>query len=264
MHAELAVLAFVVAGSAAVYSTWSPCGLSMLSQLTPVAERARGNRFRVSSAWFMLGALTGGATLGAGVAGLTAVVRAIEFPSEVAAAAAALVALSAAALDARVLPWAPPFFRRQVNEDWLTSYRSWVYGLGFGWQIGAGITTYVMTSAVFVLIALGALSASPWIAFAAAMTFAIVRGLAVFASAFCSTYEELLSFHRRMAMNEPLARRGVVGVLVLVAGTAAMSARGWLGLVAIAACAAAAGAWARRPKPQMENSCQVSGTPLSV
>ena len=60
----------------------------------------------------------------------------------------------------------PPFLRRQVNEDWLTNYRPWVYGGGFGWQIGAGVTTYVMTAAVPLMIMLGALDAKPWAALA--------------------------------------------------------------------------------------------------
>ena len=42
----------------------------------------------------------------------------------------------------------PPFLHRQVDDDWLSAYRPWVYGVGFGWQIGAGVTTYTMTAAV--------------------------------------------------------------------------------------------------------------------
>ena len=29
-----------------------------------------------------------------------------------------------------------PSHTRQVNEAWLDEYRGWVYGGGFGWQIG--------------------------------------------------------------------------------------------------------------------------------
>ena len=49
---------------------------------------------------------------------------------------------------ARCFGFGPPFLCRQVNEAWLSKYRPWVYGGGFGWQIGAGVTTYVMTAAV--------------------------------------------------------------------------------------------------------------------
>src|SRR5205085_11088620 len=51
--------------------------------------------------------------------------------------------------DTGLLGIAPPFFLRQVNEDWLGRYRSWLYASGFGWQVGAGVTTYIMTAAVF-------------------------------------------------------------------------------------------------------------------
>ena len=76
--------------------------------------------------------------------------------------ALALVALGAfagATVDTKLLGFGPPFLCRQVNQDWLLNYRSWVYGGGFGWQIGAGVTTYVMTAAVPLMIVVGALGA---------------------------------------------------------------------------------------------------------
>src|SRR4051812_44691871 len=49
----LGVLGVLVAVAAAVRSTWSPCGQSMLSQLTPVGEASRGYRYRTTAAWFI-------------------------------------------------------------------------------------------------------------------------------------------------------------------------------------------------------------------
>ena len=77
------------------------------------------------------------------------------------------------AVDSGVLGFAPPFFKRQVNEYWLGKYRAWFYGSGFGWQIGAGVTTYIMTAAVFVTVAFGALSAGPWAALAIGVMFGL-------------------------------------------------------------------------------------------
>ena len=54
---------------------------------------------------------------------------------------------------------------RQVNEVWLDRYRSWVYGAGFGWQIGVGLATYIVTAAVYLTIALAALTGEPATAF---------------------------------------------------------------------------------------------------
>ena len=34
-----------------------------------------------------------------------------------------------------------PSVQRQVNEDWLVEFRGWVYGFGFGAQLGAGVAT---------------------------------------------------------------------------------------------------------------------------
>ena len=65
------LLTFAAAGTAlvaAARSTWSPCGLSMLSSITPFGEKSRGNRYPVTAAWFVVGAAAGGATLGSTVA----------------------------------------------------------------------------------------------------------------------------------------------------------------------------------------------------
>ena len=122
--------------------------------------------------------------------------------------------------------FAPPFFKRQVNEYWLGRYRAWVYGSGFGWQIGAGITTYIMTAAVFVTVALGALTAGPVAALALGVCFGLVRGLAVLLTARLHTTAELFALHRRFdALGEPV-RRAVIGVQLAVAVVAMGAAWG--------------------------------------
>ena len=62
----VAVVAAVVAIAAAVRSTWSPCGLSMLSTITPFGERAKAHRYAGTATWFVVGAVLGGLTLGVG------------------------------------------------------------------------------------------------------------------------------------------------------------------------------------------------------
>ena len=64
----IVTLGVVIALAAAVRSTWSPCGLSMLSQITPVAEAGRHQRFGRTAAWFVAGAVLGGLTLGGAAA----------------------------------------------------------------------------------------------------------------------------------------------------------------------------------------------------
>ena len=60
----IVAVALAVAVVAAVRGVWSPCGLSMLSALNPLAERARGHRFGVTAAWYAAGGVLGGALLG--------------------------------------------------------------------------------------------------------------------------------------------------------------------------------------------------------
>ena len=60
----VAVLGVIVALAAAVRSSWSPCGRSMLSSITPIGERGRGNRYGATATGFVIGGLVGGACLG--------------------------------------------------------------------------------------------------------------------------------------------------------------------------------------------------------
>jgi hypothetical protein len=249
MHGVILAIGVVLAVAAAVRSTWSPCGLSMLSQITPIAEVGRGNRFGRTAAWFVIGAVLGGATLGAIMAVGAALARAAGVSAVAALVVIAAGALVTAALDARALRAAPPFLRRQVNEDWLANYRPWVYGGGFGWQIGVGVATYIMTAAVFLLIGVGVLGASPWFAVAIAVIFGLVRGLAVLLGAPLRSLAALHAFHRRFqAWAEPV-RLAVVGVQLAVAVIAAWAAAGVVGaMVATVAAAAVVLQAARRDR----------------
>src|SRR3546814_11396773 len=93
-----------------------------------------------------------------------------------------------------------PSHIRQVNERWLEQYRPWVYGGGFGWQIGVGLATYVTTAAVYLMVALAALTASPLLAFAVVTGFGFVRGLAVLLG------RSLTSFARKIGRASCRAR----------------------------------------------------------
>jgi hypothetical protein len=211
----------VIALAAAARSTWSPCGLSMLSQITPLAEAGRGQKFVRTASWFIAGAVLGGATLGFGMAGAAFAWRAGDAGPTAAIALVGCGALASAAIDARVLGFGPPFLRRQVDDAWLSQYRSWVYGSGFGWQIGVGVTTYVMTAAVPLMILLGALSANPSAAVAIGALFGFARGLAVLLGARLRSPAALLAFHRRFDAWSTPVRETVIGVELAVAVVAA-------------------------------------------
>src|SRR5215470_9365884 len=237
MEPAILGLGLVVAAAAAVRSTWSPCGQSMLSQITPIGEASRGYRYRATARWYVLGALAGGATLGAAMALLAVVVRALDARSSVLLVAAGFAAFAGAVVDSGVLGFGPPFLLRQVNELWLGKYRAWLYGTGFGWQIGAGVVTYIMTAAVFVTIALGALTAGPVTALVVGVAFGLVRGLAVYLTARVRSTADLYELHRRFdALGEPV-RRAVIGVQLAV-GVVALGLGGGALAAAIAAIVA--------------------------
>jgi len=214
------IFGIVIALAAAARSTWSPCGLSMLSQITPLAEAGRGQKYARTAGWFVMGATLGGLTLGAATAVAARACAAAGVTHTAALWTLAGCAIAAAAVDARVLGFAPPFVRRQVNEAWLQEFRPWVYGGGFGWQIGAGVTTYVMTAAVPLLVVIGALSRSAVAALTLGALFGLARGLAVLLGARLHTQAALFAFHRRFdAWTEPV-RRAVIAVQAAVAAAA--------------------------------------------
>lgn len=248
MTALLIALASVLAVAAAVRSTWSPCGLSMLSTITPIGERGRNHRWASTAAWFIAGAVLGGATLALGAAGLATAVAALDLSGTVRVGIVAVLAAVTLASDLNLGGFRLPSHTRQVNEVWLDQYRSWVYGGGFGWQIGVGLATYVTTSAVYLMVAVAALTASPLAAFAVVTGFGLVRGLAVLLGGRLTSPDRLMALHRRLAELLPTAQRGIVLVQAAVLAVAAGAAWGPVPAVGLGALGVAVTA-ARRPRP---------------
>jgi hypothetical protein len=199
----------------------------MLSSITPFGERSRRHRYSVTAAWFVFGATLGGACLGAAAAGLAALVslwRPAAHPAWL-AGMVALVAAGAAAVDSGVFGEVIPIWRRQVNDAWLSHYRSWVYGAGFGWQLGVGVATYIMTAAVFAVPVLAVATGNPGIAVAICTLYGLVRGLAVLLTRGAESPAQLRALHRRFADLGPAVRLGVIAVEIAVA--AAVLAVNW-------------------------------------
>jgi hypothetical protein len=237
--------AAVVALAAALRSTWSPCGRSMLSSLTPLSERSRGRSFGATASWYVTGSVLGGLTLGAAMALAALIVGAAGLSTTVILVAACAGALVAVASDAGAGGFHLPMHTRQVNEDWLDLYRGWVYGVGFGWQIGVGVGTFIMTAAVYLTIWLGALTASPFVALLLGGLFGLVRGLGILAARRCTTPDALSRLHQTLDRYDGVARRAVVVVEVGVAVLCGFAASPLLG-GAVAAVALVAGVVSER------------------
>lgn len=243
MDVVMTTALFAMAALTAVRSTWSPCGRSMLSTITPLGEAGRGTPYATSAAWFVGGAVVGGTCLGGTLAGVAALVAAAGGASPgLVAGLVALAALAAAASDTRLGGMQLPFHRRQVNELWLDRFRPWVYGAGFGWQIGVGFATYVTSAGLYLLVVLAALRADPVLALAAGAVFGAVRGLAVLLGHGLTDPAALRRFHKRFDAAEPAAHgtlvAGQVALAVAAVAVAWAPAAGVVVALAAAACAA--------------------------
>lgn len=254
MNADLALAAFVVAVAAAARSTWSPCGLSMLATITPLAELGRGHRYRTTATWFVVGSVLGGASLGVVMALLATAVGALAPTGAELASVAVVAGAITVAADIRIGAFRLPVHHRQVNERWLDQFRPWVYGAGFGWQIGAGLATYIKTCAVYLMIVLAALTGSPEVALVVGIAFGLVRGIAVFLGRHITTSAALAGFHRRFMAAD---RYALVGIVVCEAGTTlalSMGGSPWIGAVVAGVFALTAVAWSlhrgQRPAPR--------------
>ena len=180
----------------------------MLTSINPLGERIRGNRWMVTVGWLTLGGILGGAFYGA-VTGAFGVLIAGEL--SISARLWILVAVLAAAGVWDLLDQTFPG-RRQVDENWLTIYRSWVYGFGFGTQLGVGLATVVHTALVPVMMVSMMLVDSIYVATMIGVVFGAARGFTVLASAAVRTPDDLRDLHRRIDEYDARVRRAGAAV----------------------------------------------------
>jgi MFS family permease len=186
----------------------------MLASITPLGERGRGRRWGSTAAAYVAGAALGGASVGALAGLLGSVALAGVGWTARAALVAAVLAVGLLLELAGVLPGP----RRQVDESWLDTYRGWVYGAGFGFQIGAGVTTVVVTSAVYVVIAASFASASLGAGAAIGALAGTLRGATLLAGSGVRTPEALVRLHTHLeAGREKVRQAALAGQATLLA-----------------------------------------------
>src|SRR5687767_4471958 len=114
----------------------------MLGSISPVGEASRGQRWWLTATAYTVASLLAGAAMGLllGLLG-AALFSAVDASTAMRLGVLALVLVAGALLDSGVLGWRLPSWRRQVDERWLTTYRGWIYGAGFGFQLGTGVVT---------------------------------------------------------------------------------------------------------------------------
>src|SRR5688572_3398568 len=193
----------------------------MLGSISPVGEAARGQRWWVTaSAYTVASTLAGAATgllLGAAGAALGTVV---ELSVATRLAVLAAVVLVGALVDSWLAPVPLPTIHRQVDERWLTTYRGWIYGAGFGLQLGTGVVTIVVSAATYTMLVAALLTLSVAGGLAVGATFGIVRSLPLLLTARLRTPARLHATTQRVAASEPLAQRLTVAGQLCAAVTA--------------------------------------------
>lgn len=186
----------------------------MLTSISPLGERARGNRWTVTVTAYVVASLFGGLTVG-GLLGFAG--SFVDLSAWVAVA----VCLAAALVD---VVGRPPTIRRQVDEDWLTRYRGWVYGAGFGYQLGLGVVTIVTSTATYATLALCLLSGRTFTGLAIGGCFGLVRALPILALRDAQTPERLRDIAAGLERLSSSAGRATTVVLAAAAVTLAVTA----------------------------------------
>jgi hypothetical protein len=194
----------------------------MLASITPLGERGRRSIWGVTITAFALGATGAGVAVGAGLglAGAAAGLGGAAVQTRLAVVAGALAVAIALDTVPRVLPGP----RRQVDERWLDRYRGWVYGLGYGAQLGLGLVTVVSSAATYVAFLAAFLSARPDAGALILGCFGAVRGLTPLAAAHVRSQRQLLELHRKLGRRRTAARWWAVGVQVAILAAAVAEA----------------------------------------
>lgn len=194
----------------------------MLASISPLGERARGNRWGLTAGAYGAAQVMAASVLGAGMGALGALADprgAWRLPL------AAGLAAAAGALDL-LAPGRVPTVHRQVDERWLARYRGWVYGAGFGAQLGLGVVTIVSTATVYAWVAAAALGGSATGGALVGAAFGTARTLPLMAVARTHTPADLRGVLWRLTSLAGPGRAAAAGASVAVGA-------GWLAAAAV-------------------------------
>lgn len=186
----------------------------MLTSISPLGERAKGNRWATTVTAYVAGSLLGGMTIGGALGALGSSLHAAALPAAVVCAVAAL-----ADYVHRF-----PTLHRQVDEDWLSRYRGWVYGVGFGYQLGLGVVTIVTSAATYAALALCLLSGGIVPGTAIGACFGLLRALPLLALRTADTPDRLRAVAARLEQLSSAAARATVATLAAAAAALVVTA----------------------------------------
>jgi hypothetical protein len=197
----------------------------MLGSITPLGERSRGRTWAITVSWYLAGSTAAGAGAGWLVGWLgRAASRGLGLAGRPTLLALAVLIVLGAALDAEVFGARLPTVTRQVNEDWLQRYRGWVYGLGFGVQLGLGAVTVVTISAVYTALAAAFLSGSPVVGAALGAAFGLARASTVLGASRVHRTDHLVGLDARLRRWDKTSRRLAIAFELALAAVALLLA----------------------------------------
>ena len=189
----------------------------MLTSISPLGERSRGNRWSLTVTWLVMGTLLGGASLGA-VLGALGRSLPVTLDESWRLSALALAGIAAAVWDLKVRRFP---VRRQVNEDWLSAFRPWVYGLGYGLQLGAAVVTALNTALIPMFMLAALLTRDPASGLLIGAAFGAMRGLTVTLNRRVRNAADLRRLHHRLDNLAHSARRlGALAAALLATASA--------------------------------------------
>ncbi len=195
----------------------------MLSSITPLGERGRQNRWVLTATAYVVGSTLGGAAAGLALGAVGALVV-DPVPGPVRLGTLALAGGLGVAADLGVARLRVPTIRRQVDEGWIGRYRGWVYGVGYGAQLGVGVVTIVTSAATWVALAAALLTGTWWGGLAVGAAFGLTRSLPLLLAASASHPAALRDLHVRNERWAPRARRLAVTGQGAAAGAAVLLA----------------------------------------
>ena len=186
----------------------------MLSSIHPFGERSRNNRFAGTAVAHVLGSTIGGVILGVLAGAIGAVFTSLlAIPTMARTAIVVVAAAIATYLEATKRECLLPTRTRQVNENWIQSYRGWIYGAGFGAELGFGVSTIITTTLVHLLVVSMVLVGDPVTAAFLGGLFGFVRGATLLTAARVDSPERLRIFHQRLDRFRDRSRVGAVASL---------------------------------------------------
>ena len=194
----------------------------MLGSISPVGETSRQQRWWLTAGAYTVASVLGGALAGALLGGTGQLLAAVWHLSAGQRVIAVLAVVAIALLfDAGVLGWQLPTLHRQVDERWLTTYRGWVYGAGFGFQLGLGVATIVPAAVTYAALATATLTGSWTGGLIVGVTFGVVRTVPLLLAGGLRTAGQLYAATARVSAAEMTVHRAVVAGEVVVALAAA-------------------------------------------